>query len=66
MSDTLTEEQSEFNDYIVLIENYKRFKAYEFEKDIKLKRLLDRYLFRLKDEEFSFEVHSKEYFSTNR
>lgn len=55
MSANHTKEQNEFNDFLVVVGNYKRFEAYEFEKDIKLKRLFNRYFFRLKDEEFSLE-----------
>jgi len=65
MSDTLSEEQMEFNDFLVIEANYKRFKAYEF-KDLKVKRLFDMYFFRLKNEEFSivsFKKELEEYFN---
>ena len=55
MSDNHTDETREFNDFLVMVGNYKRFEAYEFEKDTKIKKLFDRYFFRLKDEEYSLE-----------
>ena len=60
MSDNHTDETREFNDFLVMAGNYKRFEAYEFEKDTKIKKLFDRYFFRLKDEEYSL-ANGKEY-----